>query len=111
MRRRWRYRSAGREAYLRVLPVARDEYDSTRKRIREGLEADILLLSGGVSAGKYDLVEKVLGEFGAEFFFDRVKIQPGQPLVFGKAQTKYFFGLPGNPGSTMITFETIARAL
>jgi molybdopterin molybdotransferase len=93
-----------------VLPVAPDEYESTRKRIGEGLDADILLLSGGVSAGKYDLVEKVLAEFGAKFFFDRVRIQPGQPLVFGKAQTKYFFGLPGNPGSTMITFETIARA-
>jgi molybdopterin molybdotransferase len=93
-----------------ILPAARDEHDSTRKRIREGLEADILLLSGGVSAGKYDLVEKVLAEFGAEFFFDRVLIQPGQPLVFGKAQKKYFFGLPGNPGSTMITFETVARA-
>ena len=52
----------------------------------------------------------VLAEFGAEFFFDRVMIQPGQPLVFGKAKGKYFFGLPGNPGSTMITFETIARA-
>ena len=54
--------------------------------------------------------KKVLAEFGAEFFFDRVMIQPGQPLVFGKAKGKYFFGLPGNPGSTMITFETIARA-
>jgi molybdopterin molybdotransferase len=93
-----------------ILGVARDNYESTRAQVREGLEADLLLLSGGVSAGKYDLVEKVLAEFGAEFFFDRVLIQPGQPLVFGKAQGKYFFGLPGNPGSTMITFETIARA-
>ncbi|MEO8051497.1 MAG: gephyrin-like molybdotransferase Glp [Acidobacteriota bacterium] len=93
-----------------ILGIARDTYESTRTRIREGLEADLLLLSGGVSAGKYDLVEKVLAEFGAVFFFDRVKIQPGQPLVFGKAQGKIFFGLPGNPGSTMITFETIARA-
>ena len=93
-----------------ILGVARDDYDSTRAQVRRGLEADLLLLSGGVSAGKYDLVEKVLAEFGAEFFFDRVMIQPGQPLVFGKAQGKYFFGLPGNPGSTMITFETIARA-
>jgi molybdopterin molybdotransferase len=93
-----------------ILPVARDNYESTRAQIRQGLDADLLLLSGGVSAGKYDLVEKVLAEFGAEFFFDRVKIQPGQPLVFGKAQGKFFFGLPGNPGSTMITFETIARA-
>jgi molybdopterin molybdotransferase len=93
-----------------ILPIARDEYESTRTCIREGLGADMLLLSGGVSAGKYDLVEKVLAELGAEFFFDRVKIQPGQPLVFGKARGKYFFGLPGNPASTMITFETIARA-
>lgn len=93
-----------------ILGIARDTYESTRARVRQGLEADLLLLSGGVSAGKYDLVEKVLAEFGAVFFFDRVKIQPGQPLVFGKAQGKIFFGLPGNPGSTMITFETIARA-
>lgn len=93
-----------------ILGVAQDNYESTRTQVRQGLEADLLLLSGGVSAGKYDLVEKVLAEFGAEFFFDRVMIQPGQPLVFGKAQGKYFFGLPGNPGSTMITFETIARA-
>jgi len=93
-----------------ILGVARDNYESTRAQVRQGLEADLLLLSGGVSAGKYDLVEKVLAEFGAEFFFDRVMIQPGQPLVFGKAQGKFFFGLPGNPGSTMITFETIARA-
>ena len=93
-----------------ILGIARDNYESTRTQIQEGLKADLLLLSGGVSAGKYDLVEKVLAEFGAEFFFDRVKIQPGQPLVFGKVQGKVFFGLPGNPGSTMITFETIARA-
>jgi len=93
-----------------ILGVARDNYESTRAQVRQGLDADLLLLSGGVSAGKYDLVEKVLAEFGAEFFFDRVMIQPGQPLVFGKAQNKFFFGLPGNPGSTMITFETIARS-
>ena len=78
-----------------ILGIARDNYESTRAQIRQGLEADLLLLSGGVSAGKYDLVEKVLAEFGAEFFFDRVKIQPGQPLVFGKVQGKIFFGLPG----------------
>jgi len=93
-----------------ILPVARDTYESTRTLVKQGLDSDLLLLSGGVSAGKYDLVEKVLAEFGAEFYFDRVMIQPGQPLVFGKACGKYFFGLPGNPGSTMITFETIARA-
>ncbi len=97
-------------AIAQVLPVAPDHYSRTRELIRQGLEADMLLLSGGVSAGKYDLVENVLADLGAEFFFDRVKIQPGQPLVFGKARGKFFFGLPGNPASTMVTFETIARA-
>jgi len=93
-----------------ILPVARDTMRSTRESIERGLQADLLLLSGGVSAGKYDLIEKVLAEFGAEFFFDRVLIQPGQPLVFGQAQNTFFFGLPGNPASTMVTFELFARA-
>jgi molybdopterin molybdotransferase len=70
----------------------------------------MLLLSGGVSAGKYDYVEPVLSELGAEFFFDRVLIQPGQPLVFGCARERFFFGLPGNPASTMVTFEVFGRA-
>jgi molybdopterin molybdotransferase len=94
----------------RVLPVARDTVEHTRSVVEEGLTADLLLLSGGVSAGKYDVVEQVLAGFGAEFFFDRVLIQPGQPLVFGQAAGKFFFGLPGNPSSTMVTFEIFARA-
>jgi molybdopterin molybdotransferase len=93
-----------------VLPVARDTVEHTREMIARGLSADLLLLSGGVSAGKYDVVEEVLAEFGAEFYFDRVLIQPGQPLVFGRAGGKFFFGLPGNPSSTMVTFEVFARA-
>lgn len=93
-----------------VLPVAPDIYAATRELIEHGLRFDLLLLSGGVSAGKYDIVERVLADLGAEFFFDRVRIQPGQPLVFGRVQQRYFFGLPGNPGSTLITFEVFARA-
>ena len=93
-----------------TLPVARDEHEHTRELIERGLGADLLLLSGGVSAGKYDIVEQVLAGLGAEFFFDRVLIQPGQPLVFGRARGKFFFGLPGNPSSTMVTFEIFARA-
>ena len=93
-----------------ILPVARDTLEETRKLIEHGLECDLLLLSGGVSTGKYDVVEPVLAELGANFFFDRVLIQPGQPLVFGRVQEKFFFGLPGNPGSTMVTFELFARA-
>jgi molybdopterin molybdotransferase len=93
-----------------ILPVAKDEYEDTLRLIERGLEADLLLVSGGVSAGKYDIVERVLGDLGAEFFFDRVLIQPGQPLVFGRIRDKFFFGLPGNPASTMVTFELFARA-
>jgi molybdopterin molybdotransferase len=93
-----------------LLPVARDTVEHTREMIGRGLKSDLLLLSGGVSAGKYDVVEQVLAEFGAEFYFDRVLIQPGQPLVFGRAKGTYFFGLPGNPSSTMVTFEIFARA-
>jgi molybdopterin molybdotransferase len=93
-----------------ILPVARDELDDTLSLVERGLQADLLLISGGVSAGKYDVVERALGETGAEFFFDRVLIQPGQPLVFGRARNKFFFGLPGNPASTMVTFELFARA-
>ena len=94
----------------RVLPVARDTLDETRALIALGLAADLLLLSGGVSAGKHDVVEPALAVVGAEFFFDRVLIQPGQPLVFGRARDRFFFGLPGNPASTMVTFEIFARA-
>jgi molybdopterin molybdotransferase len=94
----------------RILPIARDSYEATRASIEQGLEADLLLLSGGVSAGKYDIVEQVLADLGARFFFTRVKIQPGQPVVFGAVGEKFFFGLPGNPASTMVTFELFARA-
>ena len=93
-----------------ILPVARDNFESTKDLVERGFAADLLLLSGGVSAGKYDIVEQALADLGAEFFFDRVLIQPGQPLVFGRASGKFFFGLPGNPASTMITFEVFARA-
>ena len=94
-----------------TLPPARDDEDDTFDSIERALAAsDMLLLSGGVSAGTYDIVERVLSSMGAKFYFDRVAIQPGQPLVFGRVQDKFFFGLPGNPGSTMVTFEVFARA-
>jgi molybdopterin molybdotransferase len=93
-----------------ILPIARDLYQATRELTEHGLRFDMLLLSGGVSAGKYDIVERVLADLGAEFYFDRVLIMPGQPLVFGKAHDKFFFGLPGNPASTMVTFEIFARS-
>src|SRR4029077_1326407 len=103
--------AAGGEAVL--LPIAPDEPERLRELIADGLEADLLLLAGGVSMGKYDLVEQVLAELEAEFFFTGVQIQPGKPAVFGRAPCGrgrlsreevaspashvYFFGLPGNP--------------
>ena len=92
----------------RILPVAKDRLGETRRLIEDGLRSDLLLLSGGVSMGKHDLVEEVLSGLGAEIFFTRVRIQPGKPLVFGRVGKTPVFGLPGNPLSTMVTFEVFA---
>jgi molybdopterin molybdotransferase len=130
---------AGGEPML--LPVAPDEPRRLKELIEEGLESDLLLMTGGVSMGRYDLVEQVLSELHAEFFFTGAKIQPGKPVVFGRygaeqgvrksprlakaarhgaptptrektgSRTTYFFGLPGNPVSTMVTFELFARPM
>jgi molybdopterin molybdotransferase len=88
-----------------LLGNAMDREDDLSSKIRRGLQEDLLVLSGGVSMGKYDLVEKVLREMDTEFYFDAVAIRPGKPLVFGKCGEKFVFGLPGNPVSTMVTFE------
>ena len=93
----------------RILPIAPDEKIRLRALIEEGLRSDLLLLSGGVSVGRYDFVEQVLEELGAAFFFTGALIQPGRPVVFGRVGEKYFFGLPGNPVSTMVTFELFVR--
>jgi molybdopterin molybdotransferase len=124
------------------LPIARDERGQLRALIEQGLSCDLLLLTGGVSMGKYDLVEQVLGDLKAEFYFTGAEIQPGRPVVFGACSDlasalggagalprlssvnlrseragmpaphkKYFFGLPGNPVSTMVTFELFARPM
>jgi len=87
---------------------ARDNEPELRARIESALESDMLVMSGGVSAGKYDLVEKVLQDLGAEIFFDAVAIRPGKPAVFGWCLGKPVFALPGNPVSTMVTFELLA---
>jgi len=84
---------------------ARDRADDLGAKIEEGLREDILVLSGGVSMGKYDLVESVLKGMGAEFFFDAVALRPGKPTVFGRCRNTLVFGLPGNPVSTMVTFQ------
>ena len=124
--------SVGGEAVR--LPIAPDEQGRLRALIEEGLQCDLLLLTGGVSMGKYDLVEQVLADLQAEFYFTGAEIQPGRPVVFGSCRAdtpvgaedgsdantraaapaphkKYFFGLPGNPVSTMVTFELFARPM
>jgi molybdopterin molybdotransferase len=100
---------AGAEPLL--LGIAPDEPARLRALMAKGLEADLLLISGGVSVGRYDLVEQIMREFEAEFFFTGVLIQPGKPLVFGRAKKKYFFGLPGNPVSTLVTFDLFVRPM
>jgi molybdopterin molybdotransferase len=102
-------RAAG--ATPRMIGIARDETSQLRELISEGLDTDLLVLTGGVSMGKYDLAEQVLSELGAEFFFTGAQIQPGRPVVFGRVGEKYFFGLPGNPVSTMVTFALFVRPL
>jgi molybdopterin molybdotransferase len=111
-------RNAGGDPVL--LPIAPDETLKLRALVEEGLKSDSLLMTGGVSMGRYDLVEQVLEEMKAEFFFTGAKIQPGRPVVFGKCGAgapahenagTYFFGLPGNPVSTMVTFELFARPM
>ena len=107
------------------LAIAHDTLTDLRERIAQGREADLLLLSGGVSMGKYDLVEQVLAESGAEFLFTGALIQPGKPVVFGRlpkktasqqdsesaSQWTYFFGLPGNPVSTQVCFHLFVAPL
>jgi len=97
------------------LAIAPDQREPLRRLLEEGLAADLLLVTGGVSAGKHDLVEEVLSQLGAEFLFTGALIQPGRPVVFGRAPRRPgadatpFFGLPGNPVSTMVCFELFAR--
>ncbi|HEV2288405.1 MAG TPA: gephyrin-like molybdotransferase Glp [Candidatus Acidoferrales bacterium] len=101
-------RLAGGEPVL--LGNAPDRAGELRAMCERGLEEDALILSGGISMGKYDLVEEVLRELGAEFAFDGVAIRPGRPAAFGVCRKKPFFALPGNPVSTMVTFELFATA-
>ncbi|WP_047494272.1 gephyrin-like molybdotransferase Glp [Terriglobus sp. TAA 43] len=93
----------------RVLSPALDSRESLLERLTAARHGDLLLLSGGVSAGKYDLVEDVLLALGAEFYFTGVFMQPGKPVVFGRLPAtdihaeQWIFGLPGNPVSTLVT--------
>jgi molybdopterin molybdotransferase len=94
----------------RYLGIARDDEEHLRSSIREGLSAaDVLVLAGGVSAGKLDLAPQVLADLGVETHFHKVRMKPGKPLLFGTAGNVLVFGLPGNPVSSFVGFELFVR--
>jgi molybdopterin molybdotransferase len=95
--------AAGGEPVL--LGIGRDNLEDLRRQIERGLQHDVLLVSGGVSMGKYDFVEPVFAEFGVEVLFESVAMKPGKPTVFGYRGDTYVFGLPGNPVSTIVAFR------
>jgi len=96
-------------ATVRLLGVAPDRQDAIAEALGAGLAADVLVVSGGVSAGDYDLVEPALLQLGATFLFTKVAIKPGAPLVFGRRGETLVFGLPGNPVSAQVTFDLFVR--
>jgi molybdopterin molybdotransferase len=91
------------------LGIAKDKPEEIEEKLRRGLRADVILSSAGVSVGDYDLVKDVLGRIGFEMDFWGVAMRPGQPLAFGTTHGKPTFGLPGNPVSSMVSFEQFVR--
>lgn len=100
-------RDVGGEPIL--LGIARDNHESLREKLRLGLTADALITSAGVSAGDRDLVREVLEELGVTPLFWKIDIKPGRPTAFGLAGTVPVFSLPGNPVSSLLTFDTFVR--
>ena len=92
-----------------ILEAAKDNLPDLRRQVQRGLESDVLLVSGGVSMGKYDLVEPVFEELGVTVHFESVSMRPGKPTVFATWKDRWLFGLPGNPLSTFVAFELFVR--
>jgi molybdopterin molybdotransferase len=92
-----------------MLGIARDNLPNLREKIKEGLQADVLITSAGVSSGDRDLVREVLAEFGVKEVFWKLNIKPGHPTAFGMYNNTPVFSLPGNPVSTLLTFEEFVR--
>ena len=91
------------------LGIARDRKEEIKEKLLQGLRADVILSSAGVSVGDYDFVKDVLRDLGIEMVFWRVAMKPGRPLAFGTIEGKPVFGLPGNPVSSMVSFEQFVR--
>jgi len=93
-----------------VLPIVRDDISKLKAAIKAAAKtSDILIMTGGVSVGKYDHTKTALAELGAEIFFDKVRLKPGKPTVFAKLGKTFIFGLPGNPVSAAVTFHLFVR--
>lgn len=97
-------------AEVRSLGVVPDSVEPIADAVREGLQADVLVVSGGVSEGAFDFVEQVLARFDVGLLFTKVAIKPGAPLVFGRRGDRLVFGLPGNPVSAQVTFDVFVRS-
>jgi len=91
------------------LGIAKDRREEIEEKLRQGIRADVLISSAGVSVGDYDFVKDVMKNLGMEMVFWKVAMRPGQPLAFGTIGEKPVFGLPGNPVSSMISFEQFVR--
>jgi molybdopterin molybdotransferase len=91
------------------LGIARDDKEELRRFVAEGLKRDVLLLTGGVSVGRYDYAKEVFRDLGIDIIFTRVAVKPGKPTVFARHGDSLVFGLPGNPVSTFVTFELFVR--
>jgi molybdopterin molybdotransferase len=100
-------RSAGAE--VERLPPVKDDAAATRAAIERGLAADVLITTGGVSVGVYDLVRAAEADLGVEEVFWRVAVRPGKPVAFGVRGRTLVFGLPGNPVSSLVGFELFVR--
>lgn len=97
-------------AVVDMLPTVEDTPEATCDALlRAADNRNVVITSGGVSMGDYDLVKAALKEIGAEIYFDKVIIRPGKPIVFARRAETFFFGLPGNPVSTSVTFNVFAR--
>jgi molybdopterin molybdotransferase len=91
------------------LGIARDRKEDVEEKLRQGRRADVLISSAGISVGDYDFVREALKDLGMEMVFWKVAVKPGKPMAFGALQGKPVFGLPGNPVSSMVSFELFVR--
>lgn len=96
-------------ANVDILGSARDKKSEILSLLKKGLRRDIVLLTGGVSMGEYDIAVDVLQDAGVEIFFHKVALRPGKPIVFGRTKQTLVFGLPGNPVATYVNFELFVR--